>query len=328
MRKILWAALAVLLALALALTAYCALVPGARDTLRAAILPLQPPAAAPAAPPAPAAPIRTETPAPGPAAEEAASGELLRVHMLDVGQGSCVLVTGPGGKSLLLDAGESGQAPAVRSYLRKQGIGALDMALITHMDSDHVGAFPILLHTYPPRALFMPKGAVFAESALEETLRALGLTPQYAHAGMLLPWEEDVELRVLSPLEDVEYPDENEGSLVLRLSYGSVSVLFTGDAGAFAEEEMLSAAGKGALRADLLMVGHHGSANSTMPRFLRAVAPRYAFISCGRNNSYGHPHQMVLNLLENHGVSVYRSDLQGACVLETDGKNIWVWSGK
>ena len=127
--------------------------------------------------------------------------------------------------------------------------------------------------------------------------------------------------RILAPLSE-DYNDSNDHSVVLRLLYGERSILFTGDAEAESEEDMVAAYTAEALKSDVLKVGHHGSVTSTAPDFLSLVDPDYAVISCGVGNSYGHPHDETVTRLTEKGISIYRTDREGTIVLTTDGKTL------
>ena len=122
----------------------------------------------------------------------------------------------------------------------------------------------------------------------------------------------------IGPVE--EYSDTNNNSLVLRLTYGDKSFLFTGDMEREAENDLLDSGVK--LSSDVLKVGHHGSSTSTSYRFLYEVSPEIAVISCGEDNSYGHPHEEVLSRLSDADVTVYRTDLDGSVVLFCDGMKV------
>jgi competence protein ComEC len=125
--------------------------------------------------------------------------------------------------------------------------------------------------------------------------------------------------RILAPA-DPSGDDLNNASIVVRMTYGSTSFLFTGDAGTSSESAMLL--GGYTLQADVLKVGHHGSSSSTSPDFLAAVSPKYAVIEVGAGNDYGHPHEVTLNKLAAAGVKVYRTDINGTVTATSDGSTI------
>ena len=141
-------------------------------------------------------------------------------------------------------------------------------------------------------------------------------TPEANHEGSF----GNLRLTVLGPVN--EYSDLNDSSLVLRADYGTTSFLFTGDAEEGAEEDMLAFHSPQAFAADVLKVGHHGSSTSTSPAWLDAVSPSFAIISCGEDNTYGHPHAETLTALSEHGISVLRTDILGSIILISDGQTV------
>ena len=130
----------------------------------------------------------------------------------------------------------------------------------------------------------------------------------------------DMDITVLAPLG--EFDNYNNYSMVVRIDYGNVSALVTGDAEKASENLMLEKWGEKELSADVLKLGHHGSSTSTGKRFLDAVSPSWAVISCGEDNSYGHPHRETLALLDDFGIPYVRTDKTGTAVFVTDGKSI------
>ncbi len=136
---------------------------------------------------------------------------------------------------------------------------------------------------------------------------------------MTLYEEDGLVLESLAPVSE-SYDNLNNYSIVSRLSYGEKNFLFTGDAESPVEKEIL--AGKGEIQADVLKCGHHGSETSTSTKFLKAVSPSSAVISCGAGNDYGHPDETIIKRLQNAGISIYRTDTQGTILAVCDGKNI------
>ena len=129
-------------------------------------------------------------------------------------------------------------------------------------------------------------------------------------------------MTILAPIDD-SYSELNDYSVVVRVDYGSTSALFTGDAEALSEEEMLSRhALSGKLDCDLLKVGHHGSESSSTKAFLEKVSPNMAIISCGEDNKYGHPNRKTLDSLNTLKIPYYRTDLEGSILIKSDGKTL------
>lgn len=248
-------------------------------------------------------------------------GGKLRVSYIDVGQGDSILIQIPNGKNILIDAGENDQGNKVVSYLKSQGVKRLDVTIWTHPHSDHIGGADVVTNAFDIGQVVMPK-----ETSTTQTYRSLinaisqkGLKITEAKAGLKLDLGPEVNAQLLAP-NSTHYEEVNDYSAVLRLTYGQNTFLFEGDAQAESEKEMIA---KGFdLKADVLKVGHHGSNTSTSSAFLAKIQPKYAVISVGEGNSYGHPKASTLTKLQKAAVSVYRTDESGTVVAESDGKTI------
>ncbi len=249
----------------------------------------------------------------------------LAVHFLDVGQADAILVV-DGDKTLMIDTGDwpNGEDKEyMLSYIEKLGIETIDYLVLTHPDADHIGGAPEVIRTFDVKNCIMPDetkdSAVF-----ERTLDAL----EEKEVNVILPVAGDdytlknAVFRILAPIK-TDYSDTNDHSVVLRLQYGTRSILFTGDAEKHSEADMVARyGGTDSLKADVLKVGHHGSKTSSSEAFLSLVDPDYAVISCGVGNKYEHPHSEALENLSKRGVSLYRTDLDGTVVLLTDGESL------
>jgi competence protein ComEC len=250
---------------------------------------------------------------------------------LDVGQGDCCLARFPDGGTMLVDGGGSPFSEfdvgerVVAPALRARGVGRIDLVVLTHAHEDHVGGLPAILRDVRVGRVLDAAGPVDAKSY--ETFRALaraqGIPVTTARRGMRIALgpRRAAMLEVLHPAEPLlagTNSDPNNNSVVLRLTCGGTRVLLTGDAEAAAEEAMQRLD----LRADVLKVGHHGSRTSTGDALLAAVRPRLAVISCGRRNSFGHPAAATLSRLERRGVSLFRTDQDGAVVVAVEGRHL------
>ena len=242
----------------------------------------------------------------------------LAVHFLDVGQADCILIQ-QGDHAMLIDAGNNSDDELITTYLQNAGVLHLDYAVGTHPHEDHIGALDTVLKNFPVQNLLMPRVQA-STGTFEDVLDAAiekGLSITAPKAGDTFP----LGNAVLTAVNNYTGDDLNDHSIMLRLTYGDVSFLFTGDAEVPAEQAALATGLP--LRSDVLKVGHHGSSTSTSDAFLSAVSPTYAVISCGADNDYGHPHDETMEKLAEY--EIYRTDLQGTIVARSDGSKI-TWS--
>ncbi len=261
----------------------------------------------------------------------------LEVVFLDVGQGDAILVTTPSGFRVLIDGGD-GKGPFVQDqaerviipYLRRAGIRRLDAVVLTHPHFDHLGGLiTILGNRRIAVGEVLDAGSRYPSDTYIGFLRAIRdreeIRYRQPRPGDPLDWGPEVEVRVLGPLE--EYDNPNNASLVIKLTFGEVSFLFTGDAEYQAEEAMIRRWGFG-LRSTVLKAGHHGSSTSSSAEFLRYVRPRMVVVPVGEGNRFGHPSTEVIERLERMGVEVYRTDRNGTVTITSDGKELRVETEK
>ncbi len=242
----------------------------------------------------------------------------LTVHFMDVGQGDAVLIA-CGGEYMLIDAGDNSKGTAVQNYLTKQGVKTLKYVVGTHPDADHIGGMDVVLYKFDCNTVIMPD--VTSDTAtyrdVLDAMKAKGYRNTVSKPGNSYTLG-DARFVIAGPGK--AYEDTNNNSIVIRMTHGDNSFLFTGDMEEQAEADILQ--GKVSLQADVLKVGHHGSSSSSSEAFLEAVSPSYAVISCGEDNSYGHPHSQTLNVLRKMGVQVFRTDEQGTITASSDGSKI------
>lgn len=266
----------------------------------------------------------------------------LIVTAIDVGQADALLVRTPSGHAYLVDAGgrlergpnAAGGSPAeavgervVVPFLVRAGIHHLDAVLLSHPHGDHVGGLAPVLRALGA-GLFADSGQTYPGHAYHDALdaaRERHVPIAYPHGGDVWRTDDGLTFRFYGPtlpLLTNTRNDINNNSLVFRLEYGRFRMLFTGDAGAEAETRILASGAD--LRADILKVGHHGSAYSSTPEFIRAVSPTFAVISVGRDNLFGHPARSTPETLERGGAHVYRTDEDGAVTISSDGDDTQV----
>jgi len=255
---------------------------------------------------------------------------ILRVTFLDVGQGDATLLEFPNGTTLLIDCGpvtsrfDTGEK-TILSFFRAKGISKLDALVLTHPDNDHIGGAISLLSALAINRIYFAGKWKLDEKLQFRTDSAMmheNARVRDIRAGDSITLDPHIRILVLSPpREPEEVEASNNTSIVLKVEYGAISYLFTGDAERDAETEMVRTYGD-ALQSDVYKVGHHGSTTSSTPAFILKVKPRIAVISCGRLNRFNHPRQEILTRLQLVGASVFRTDLDGAIILESDGRII------
>ena len=253
----------------------------------------------------------------------------LRVTFLDVGQGDAAVIESPGGKTILVDTGGVSHEGAddegrrtVAPFLRSRGINQIDMILLSHPHTDHIGGAKTLLTLFPV-GLLMDNGQD-ADKAPVADIQAVAqnrhVLYRAARRGQSIELGDGAVLRVLAPTEAETHGAVNNGSMVLRLEYKKTSFLFTGDAETEEENDLVT--DKMPLACHVLKVGHHGSDSSTTPAFLAEARPHFAVVSVGKHNLYGHPRQDVLRRLTESGATIYRTDERGAVTCVSDGATV------
>ena len=245
----------------------------------------------------------------------------LRVSAIDVGQGDSLLVQFPDGETMLVDAGEREAGPKVVRYLESQGVTHIERLVATHPHADHIGGMEEVLNTFAVARVW-DSGYVHGSRTQEDFYRAVkdqGIRFGKPRAGFHDKLG-GVDISVLAPPEHLlsgTESDANNSSLVLLLTYGKVSFLLTGD---MEQEERATVAHWP--RVTVLKVAHHGSYNGTDARFAKALSPRFAVISYGKDNPYGHPHEAARQALIDVGAQLLETARDGTVTFTTDGKSV------
>ena len=242
----------------------------------------------------------------------------LEVHFIDVGQADCALLVS-GGHYMLIDGGNNDDAERIVSYLKQQGVEKLDIVVGTHPHEDHIGSLDAAIKAFPVGAVYMPDISIDTATYRDviDAVNARGLKVKNPKPGDVLDFN-GLPVEVFAPVK--EYKNLNNNSIVLRISVGETSFLFTGDIESEAEYDILEQGFD--LDADVLKVSHHGSSGSSVEEFLAYTDADYAVISVGTVNKYGHPEAVTLKRLQSYGMKVFRTDKQGNIICSTDGKEI------
>ncbi len=253
----------------------------------------------------------------------------------DYYSGDAILLRTPDNNYYLIDGGDRSGSwscgiEKVLPLLDSLGADSLDGIVGTHPHSDHIGGLIGVLDNIPVAAVW-DSGFLYTTQTYLDYLQAIDnngsdyITPR---RGDILDWDENLTVECIHPVEPLG-SDANNASIVLRITYENVSFLFTGDLETSGGENViLSAWGQGIIddiSADVLKVGHHGSYTSTSSSWLLAVDPDYAAIEVGYGNPYGHPHNEVVQRLENYGALIYRTDQDGTFIITTDGNTLEIY---
>lgn len=249
---------------------------------------------------------------------------LFKVHFLDVGQGDAILLESPSGQQMLIDGGRN--SVVVNKLSAQMGFfdKNIEYVLATHLDSDHVGGLVEVFKRYKINT-FIGTDAT-GDTAIAETLDRVikeeKLQIIEARRGEVVDLGSGVKVEILWPEVSVKEMESNAGSIVAKVTYGDASFLLTGDAPKRIEEYLVLVYGE-YLHSTVLKVGHHGSRTSTAELFLTEVDPLYAVISAGANNSYGHPHVEVTDMLFNYGIVMVSTAEEGTVTFVSDGSRVW-----
>jgi len=254
---------------------------------------------------------------------EKSGDTVIQVLFLDVGQADCILIKTEN-HAMLIDAGNTNQDSLILGYLSEYGVTELDYMVATHPHADHIGSISSVINTMDKIGEIIMPDRPHTTKTYENFLLAAekkGIDLTIVKTGDSFAMGR-AEFFVLAPDNAKSTSDLNECSIVLRMQFGDIAFLFTGDAGTRSESEQLKHDFN--FKADVLKVGHHGSRTSSTQKYLDVVSPAYAVIMCGEGNTYGHPHSEAMARLTGMGAKIYRTDENGTIIFETDGVKITV----
>lgn len=251
----------------------------------------------------------------------------IEVSYLDVGQGDSAYIK-VNDMDILIDAGPKSDVDKLMKQLEEKNIDDFEIIVATHPHEDHIGGMTKVLQTYKVENFYMPK-VEHSTKTFENMIKEVenqGLKVKVLKEGVNIDIGEGALLETFSPNQEV-YNNLNNYSPIMKLTFGNNSFLFTGDAEKEVEEEVLSKY-KDKLDSDIIKFGHHGSSTSSTTEFIEAVSPSYGIISCGVDNSYGHPHKEILKIIQDMSIETYRTDTQGQITVISDGNNIEIKTEK
>ena len=251
-------------------------------------------------------------------AEGEANAKLI-VHFIDVGQGDSILLES-NDEFVLIDAGERGSGDTVSSYINERGADELKYVIATHPHTDHMGGMRTVLDDIAAENFITAETDCATNTWIKllKTVEEKKINFIDAKSGDTYTFG-SASFTILAPNSD-SYDGYNNYSVVTKVTCGDISFMLTGDAEKESEYEMVSSGAD--LRADVLKCGHHGSSTSTTAKFLKAVNPSYAVISCGKDNDYGHPHKETLQKLNALDTTILRTDQMGTVIAYTDGTGL------
>lgn len=243
------------------------------------------------------------------------------IHIIDVGQGDAILIQSAGG-NVLVDTGTNDSENTLVAHLRACGVKRVDYMICSHPHSDHIGGADAVLENFEVTTVLIPYTDEMSLD-IDSMLLSIGsaapsiINPSRGDTFTL----GDMTFTTLTPLGDID--DYNDMSLVVKLTFGETSFLFTGDIGEDMERELISVYKGGELDCDFLKIAHHGSNTSTCAEFIAAVTPTVAAVSCGEYNDFGHPRHEVLERLRSGGCEeIYRTDKMSSIILKSDGNEL------
>lgn len=245
----------------------------------------------------------------------------IEISYLDVGQGDSIYIK-VNDFDILIDAGPRSDVNKLMKQLGEKNIDDFEIVIATHPHEDHIGGMTKVFEKYKVENFYMPKithNTKTFENMIKEVSNK-GLKPKVIKEGTTIELGEGAKIDVYSPIKD-SYDNLNNYSPIMKLTFGNNKFIFTGDAEIEVEKDVLSKY-LDRLKGDVIKFGHHGSSTSSSTEFIKAISPKYGIISCGVDNSYGHPHKETVRLIKEQNIKAYRTDTQGQITLTSDGNNI------
>lgn len=246
----------------------------------------------------------------------------LKISYLDVGQADSILIQN-NGENMLIDAGNNEDGELLVHYFQDQGITDFKYVVGTHPHEDHIGGLDDIINNFNITTIYLPD-VITTTKTFTDVLDAIenkNMTYTVPKIDQIITLG-DAQLKVIYTGTDTS--DLNNCSIVLKLTFGATSFLFTGDATDKIEKQMI----KKDIQSTVLKVGHHGSKYSSTDSFLDQVNPKYAIISVGQNNSYDHPNSQTIQKLQQRNIEIHRTDQEGSIIITSDGKTIQITSQK
>ena len=246
----------------------------------------------------------------------------LKIYYIDVGQADSILIQNEN-EFMLIDAGNNNDGPLLVKYFQSLNIKDFKYVVGTHPHEDHIGGLDDIITNFNIGTIYIPD-AITTTKTFEDLLNSI----EKKNMTFTVPKIDSTfnlgKANVKVIYTDTDTKDLNNTSIVLKMSFGSTTYLFTGDATSTTEKKILNKD----ISADVLKVGHHGSNYSSTDKFLNKVNPKYAIISVGKNNIYSHPATKTIDKLNKLNIKIYRTDELGTIILTSDGKNIDITNEK